>query len=225
VLIFLDYLASSALYSTPRGRPIIALLFGLTLLLILHTSRAGRLLTVLALVFVTINLALAVVSVLAPVGANSSALVLAFGGFLLIAAPVVILRRIISHTVVTTQTVLGAIDVYLLFGMIFAMLFIGLDVLGPGPFFAGAPQVTSSDYLFFSYTTLTTVGYGNLIPAGAFGQTLAMIEALTGQIYLVIVVARLVSLWGTVRPTRERTINDDRTADEPPADQPTASMP
>jgi hypothetical protein len=200
-------------------------LFGVTLLFTLHTSRAGRLLTILALVFVTINLLLAMVSVLAPVDASSSALTLAFGGFLLIAAPVVILRRIISHTVVTTQTVLGAIDVYLLFGMIFAMLYIGLDALGPEPFFAGAPHVTSSDYLFFSYTTLTTVGYGNLVPAGAFGQTLAMVEALTGQIYLVIVVARLVSLWGTVRPVRARTANDDRTAGEPPDDQPTASTP
>jgi hypothetical protein len=210
-LIFLDYLASSALYSAPWGRPIIALLFGVTLLLTLHTSQAGRSLIVLALIFVAINLTLAVVTVLAPQSSRSSELVLAFGGFLLIIAPVVILCRIAAHTVVTIATIPGEIDVYLLFGMIFAMLFIGVDVLGRGPFFAGVHQVTSIDYLFFSYTTLTTVGYGNLIPAGAFGQTLAMTEALIGQIYLVIVVARLVSLWGMVRPKRDRATNEDQT--------------
>lgn len=75
-----------------------------------------------------------------------------------------------------------------------------IGLVGGAPFFAGQAHATANDYLFFSYTTLTTVGYGNLVPAGSVGQTFAMLEALFGQIYLVIVVARLVSLWGQQRP-------------------------
>lgn len=51
------------------------------------------------------------------------------------------------------------------------------------------------EYLFFSYTTLTTTGYGNLVPAGDIGQILSVFEMLTGQIFLVTLVAGLVSLW------------------------------
>jgi hypothetical protein len=50
--------------------------------------------------------------------------------------------------------------------------------------------------------TLTTVGYGNLIPAAPIGQSLSMLEAILGQIYLIVVVARLVSLWGQHLPGR-----------------------
>src|SRR5258708_12128061 len=75
--------------------------------------------------------------------------------------------------------------------------------VGSAPFFAGQSEATANEYRLFSYTTLTTVGYGNLVPAGSVGQTFAMLEALTGQIYLIIVVARLVALWGQVRSSAD----------------------
>ena len=62
-------------------------------------------------------------------------------------------------------------------------------------FFTGVPDPRSSDYLFFSYTTLTTTGYGNLVPAGTVGQSFAVFEMLVGQFFLVTLVAGLVSLW------------------------------
>ena len=62
-------------------------------------------------------------------------------------------------------------------------------------FFTGVADPRSSDYLFFSYTTLTTTGYGNLVPAGTVGQSFAVFEMLVGQIFLVTLVAGLVSLW------------------------------
>ncbi len=108
------------------------------------------------------------------------------------------------HERVTTETVLGAVCVYLLLGFSFALLFMAIGYVSSLPFFTGQLHATASQYLFFSYSTLTTVGYGNLVPAGSVGQTFAMLEALVGQIYLVIVVARLVSLWGPSRPTRSR---------------------
>jgi Ion channel len=63
----------------------------------------------------------------------------------------------------------------------------------------------SSDYVFFSYTTLTTTGYGNLIPAGTVGESFAVFEMLVGQIFLVTLVAGLVSLW---RPAAARSLGD-----------------
>lgn len=69
------------------------------------------------------------------------------------------------------------------------------------PFLAPRSAHSLSDDLFFSFTTLTTTGYGNLIPVTGLGRALAMLEALTGQLYLVTVVARLVALW---MPARER---------------------
>ena len=69
-------------------------------------------------------------------------------------------------------------------------------------FFTGVAGPRSSDYLFFSYTTLTTTGYGNLVPAGTVGQSFAVLEMLLGQFFLVTLVAGLVSLWrpgGTAR--------------------------
>jgi hypothetical protein len=116
-------------------------------------------------------------------------------GWLLLVAPMVILRRISMHRSVTTETVLGAVCVYLLIGFSFSAIYAAIDLCSVVPFFTELPHATINDYLFFSYTTVTSVGYGNLVPAGHLGQTFAMIEALAGQIYLVIVVARLVSLW------------------------------
>ena len=62
-----------------------------------------------------------------------------------------------------------------------------------------------SDFLFFSYTTLTTTGYGNLVPAGTVGQSVAVLEMLLGQIFLVTLVAGLVSLW---RPAAAKATAD-----------------
>ena len=122
------------------------------------------------------------------------------GGLLLIVTPVTILRRIASHPVITTETVLGAICVYLLIGFCFAFIYMAMAFFTGIPFFQEQSTASANDYLFFSYSTLTTVGYGNLVPAGHLGQTFAVLEALFGQIFLVIIVARLVSLWGQERP-------------------------
>ena len=83
-----------------------------------------------------------------------------------------------------------------------AFLYVAFSRWGHSAFFAGHAAARSSDYLFFSYTTLTTTGYGNLVPAGTVGQSFAVLEMLVGQIFLVTLVAGLVSLW---RPGSTRT--------------------
>ena len=79
----------------------------------------------------------------------------------------VIVRHIFRRRVVDGQTVLGAIAAYLLFGMMFALAFLAIGVIQVTPSLFGAqgPGTASQD-LFFSFVTLTTAGYGNLVPGG-----------------------------------------------------------
>jgi hypothetical protein len=132
----------------------------------------------------------------------------AFGAesILLAIAAGTILRRVITSIRVDFRTILGAISVYTLFGVLFAFLYLGVDRWEDGGFFTGVGHPQSNDYIFFSYTTLTTTGYGNLVPAGTLGQSLAVFEMLIGQIFLVTLVAGLVSLWrpGSSRGGDER---------------------
>jgi hypothetical protein len=106
-----------------------------------------------------------------------------------------ILRRVVLAVAVDFRTILGAISVYTLQGLLFSYLFLALGRLSHRPVFVGQADPRPADYLFFSYTTLTTTGYGNLVPAGDIGKVLAVFEMLTGQIFLVTLVAGLVSLW------------------------------
>ena len=116
-------------------------------------------------------------------------------GLLYVAAPVDIVRRLVLRQTVDTQTVLGAIAAYLMVGMAFAFAYRALGTLQADPFFGSEGDGTFSQDLFFSFTTLTTTGYGNLVPDANPGQTLAVLEMLIGQLFLVTAVARVVSTW------------------------------
>jgi hypothetical protein len=201
VLLLLDYVAISAVTASAWGRVIIAALLGATLLFALRTARARRIWQALAAIYLLVSTLVTLISVFVRGSENFSQRVSIAGGLLLIVTPFAIVRRVSTHKVVTNETVLGAVCVYLLLGFSFTFVYAAIGFLSSAPFFAGQPAATANAYLFFSYSTLTTVGYGNLVPAGNVGQTFAMLEALFGQIYLVIVVARLVSLWGQERPT------------------------
>jgi hypothetical protein len=122
-------------------------------------------------------------------------------GLLYLAAPGVIVRHLLLRRTVDTQTVLGAIAAYLMIGMSFAFAYRALGVLQAGPFFGSQGEGTFSQDLFFSFTTLTTTGYGNLVPAANPGQTFAVLQMVTGQLFLVTAVGKVVSTW---RPGRGR---------------------
>ena len=111
-------------------------------------------------------------------------------------APVSIVRHLALRRVVDTETVLGAIAAYLMAGMFFAFLYhaLGASQTQP-PFFGPQGHGTLSQDLFFSFTTLTTTGYGNLVPSANPGQTFAVLEMLIGQLFLVTAVAKVVNAW------------------------------
>jgi len=120
------------------------------------------------------------------------------------AAPVVIIHSLIRRRVIDFRTVLGAICVYILLGMMWAFAFTAAGTFDSEPFFAQEAHATVADYLYFSFTTITTVGYGDLTAARSFGRALAVLAALIGQLYLVTVIALLVSNLGRGRAAQSR---------------------
>jgi hypothetical protein len=136
---------------------------------------------------------------------------------LLAAAMVAVLMRVVSTAEVGARTILGAISVYTVLGMLFAFVYEAIGRFQSSPFFEGEPHVHHGDFLFFSYTTLTTTGYGDLVPGGQPGRMIAGLEMLIGQIFLVTLVAGLVSLWrpGEKLKARRERREQQATPDEP----------
>ena len=109
-----------------------------------------------------------------------------------------VLRRVFQAGPITPQRIEGAIAVYLLFGLMWADIYQFLEVLNPGAFQIPSGAAGASDrfspLLYFSFITLTTLGYGDIVPVHPVARSLAMVEALTGQLYPAILIARLVSM-------------------------------
>jgi len=115
----------------------------------------------------------------------------------------VIAASVVVKGEINAQSVIGAICVYLLLGMIFMYIYGVVAALGDGAFFSQGTDGTRSLRLYFSYVTLATLGYGDYTPKSNLGHTLAIVEALFGQIYLVTVVALLVARLGPRRAKEE----------------------
>ena len=180
------------------ARAIVGALQGAVLLYALWAARAGR--NVLRVALVAVPLVVVAISVAA--GRTSDvavAAVAAADAALSLAAIAAIARQLVAHPRVSGGTILGALCMYVLIGMLFASVYATVNALSTTPFFAQAPAPDSNDFLFFSYVTLTTVGYGDLTAAGDLGRMLAVTEALLGQLYLVTVVALVIGNVGRGR--------------------------
>jgi Ion channel len=116
----------------------------------------------------------------------------------------VTLVRVLRHKRVTYETVLGALCTYVLLGLLFAFAYLALDLVRDAPFFAQPGSHEASEYLYFSFVTITTLGFGDLSPAVGLPQALTALEALLGSVFLVTLVARLVTLWVRQDEARSR---------------------
>jgi hypothetical protein len=143
-------------------------------------------------------LALAAVTAVATIfglGGSDGALLAAASCALYFVAPVAVVRRLVSRQIIDVETILGAIAAYLLIGMFFAFAYHLVGTVQDGPFFGADGDGSLSQDLFFSFTTMLTIGFGNLVPARNPGQTMAVAEGLMGQLFLVVAVAKVVSAW------------------------------
>ena len=138
---------------------------------------------------------------------------------LYLVAPFCIARYLIARKTIDRETVLGAIATYLLIGMFFAFLYRSIGANDSSPFFGAQGEGSFPQDLFFSFTTLTTTGYGNLVPAGNPGQTFSVLEMLVGQLFLVTALTKVVSAYRPLaRPEngkwqRERWLTIHRSGD------------
>ena len=107
-----------------------------------------------------------------------------------------------SHHTIDLTTVAGALCVYLLAGLFFSYLFWIIGEFDP-PFFVQTSTPNSVDFVYFSFVTIATLGYGDFTPHGDLGKMLAATEAITGQLYLVSAVALLIGNLGRTRTEAE----------------------
>jgi hypothetical protein len=194
VLLFVDYLILSIQWSGSVELMVSMLFIGLTALLAFHTSGVVGL--PLRIVIAGVG-AGAIASIVAAVSGQDRAVGIAFliMALLVLACPVAVVSRVVRHVQVTAETLMGAISVYILIGLVFAYLDMGYQFATGNPFFVQSGTHDSQAFVYFSFITMTTVGYGDLSPSTGLPRTLAVLEALTGQVFLVVLVSRLVALY------------------------------
>jgi hypothetical protein len=182
-------------------RSVLVLLQSATLVVALWTSGLGRAAVLPSVLLAGMGITVAVVQILSGGDTLTGAAGL-LNAVLVVTIAAVIGVGVFDQRTVNQQSILGAICIYLLIGLLFTFVYGALAVLGSGDFFAQGTDGTPSLRLYFSYVTLATLGYGDYTPAGDLGHTLAIVEALLGQLYLVTVVAVIVGRLHGARPNR-----------------------
>ena len=184
------------------ARAVLVLLLVLTLGVALWTSATSR--------FDLVATCLAVVGAagatleLVTANANATGLLGLLDVLLIVATCAVIVFGIGDQHGVNFQSVLGALCIYLMIGLLYAFTYGAIAAFQSGPFFAQGTDGTPSLRLYFSVVTLATVGYGDYTAATDLGRSVAGSEGLLGQVYLVTVVAVIVS---RLRPSRGARTN------------------
>ncbi|MEE4274715.1 MAG: ion channel [Thermoleophilia bacterium] len=203
IVLILIILALTLGVMTPDTALILAiqvLVQAITLLVTFKASLASGRVMRIATLFVVIGVLLALVLISTGALAESRGIARSFEAVLAFVAPVVILQRLIRHYEVNVETVLGALCVYLLIGLVFANVYAVIEAVTGTPFFAQIENADFVDFVYFSYVTQATVGYGDLTAVTTPGRMLAVANGLLGQIYLVTVVAIIVGNLGRSRP-------------------------
>jgi Ion channel len=203
VLLLIIVTYSLAVAADPSWGPLlVALVQIVTVWFALRTSRSRREVRIVASVILAATAVIAVLEVSVGDPNDPSPWIFAASGVLYLIAPTAMIRHLAMRRVVDQETVLGAVAAYLMIGMFFAFAYRFLELAQAGPFFGTAGERNMDQVLFFSFTTLTTTGYGNLVPEGNPGQSLAVAEMLIGQLFLITAISKVVTAW---RPARWST--------------------
>jgi hypothetical protein len=191
LVLIMTYLLSA--FSTTRlVTSLQVLLFLLVLLLALRTSPLPRRWTLPVGGSALIGSAVAFGASLTGTNLGEGAAQL-WKGLVLLLTAALIVRRVLARPTVTIQSIYGALSAYIILGLMFAAFYAAIYHLAAGPFFANGQPADTQTFQYFSFTTLTTLGYGDFVAVGEGGRAVAVMEALTGQIFLATLVARLVA--------------------------------
>ncbi len=216
--IILDLLFIGVFGNTPYGQVFTLITRVIVFVLALHVSRVKARFDVIFFGLALIGL---VVGAAAVIGGKTwgTNVAIFVGMFLVLIPPFAIARRLI--TIIQTQGIVleaiwAALSIYLLLGLVYASLFTAVAQLSGNAFFVQEKAPLAIDYVYFSYVTLSTIGYGDLTAAGSFGRMLAVSEGLFGQLYLVTVVALIVSNFRGSPRMRERRVAGEKGAEESP---------
>ena len=123
-------------------------------------------------------------------------------------AMILVIKEVFTDVVVTIDTINGALCAYMLLGFTYISVYALIDILDPQSFLytvTGTPldlsqQHTALDRVYFSFITMLTVGYGDIVPHSASAKLMAIIQGFLGQVYLVVMIARLVGMHVSQRP-------------------------
>jgi ion channel len=212
VLVLVTYVLTSLLANRGWDAVVLTIATSVTSIVSLASSHAKPRLVRAAILLSALTVLLAAI---AAISGNHAFLDLASAiqiTLLAVAMASVLIRIVVTPTV-GSRTILGALSVYAALGLLFTFLYGTVDRLQGSNFFEGVAHPSGSDFLFFSYTTLTTTGYGDLVPGGQPGRMISGLEMMLGQIFLVTLVAGLVSLWRpgeALRRRREERAAGDR---------------
>ena len=198
LLVVVTYVASVSV-TEARAASVVLTVQLATVWLTLRTSQARSVVRLVADIVLCLAAVVAVVSFFVHRPGDQLGGIFTVCCLLYLIAPFSIVRHLIMRRQIDTETLLGAIAAYLLIGMFFAFAYKAAGEFGSVPFFGSAGNGSLSQDLFFSFVTMTTVGYGNLVPAANPGQTFAVLEAVTGQLFLVVAVGKIIN---SMRPRR-----------------------
>jgi hypothetical protein len=216
VLLFATYVFMASAIEGALAQLVTVVLQVLTLLTALLASRTGRHLFRVAFLVSVLATLCALVTAIVSSSDTMVGVFFALNVLLVGAAPVVIARALWERRIIDLHTVLGAVCIYVLIGMLFSFLYSTIGLLGDESFFVQSTDPNLSEYLYFSFITLCTVGYGDFTPAHGIGRSLASLEALLGQLYLVTIVAVLVSRVAPRQRNGTAIEPDAGTADDTP---------
>jgi len=193
LLLIASYLMS-AFFASRWVETLQVVLFTAAALLALRNSSVSRRAVRVLLFAAVAGLPVMLVLSLSPAtGDTGTGIANIWTGLVLLASVALIVNRVLSFGTVTLQSIFGAFSAYLIVGLMFAAFFAAIDHLGGGGFFANGQPAKTQTFQYFSFTTLTTLGYGDFTAEHSSGQAVAVLEALTGQIFLATLVARLVA--------------------------------
>jgi hypothetical protein len=178
-------------------RPLLSMFMLIVMLAGMFALHAARRLTIPLMIIGGMAFVLQAATLLWPPDALAIANDIAAGLFVLLLSGL-LLNYVMGPGRITGNRITGAIGVYLLIALVFALLYDLLERLSPGAFVVGSEALrltpAGGRFFYLSIITVTSVGFGDMSPVHPFARSLVMIEAVGGHIYTAVLLARLVSL-------------------------------